>query len=95
MVEIHIEDYIKDPRRCVLEICNALEVPCPQDYVEECYQKAYRNVSRSRDLIEWEPVILRRIQERMKEFPFFRGSDCNTCCIIIILKHTLAHPCCR
>ena len=71
--EIHIEDYIKDPRRCVLEICNALEVPCPQDYVEECYQKAYRNVSRSRDLIEWEPVILRRIQERMKEFPFFHG----------------------
>ncbi len=73
VVEIHIEDYIKDPRRCVLEICNALEVPCPQDYVEECYQKTYRNVSRSRDLIEWEPVILRRIQERMKEFPFFRG----------------------
>ena len=73
VVEIHIEDYIKDPRSCVLEICNALEVPCPQDYVEECYQKAYRNVSRSRDLIEWEPGILRRIQERMKEFPFFCG----------------------
>ncbi len=73
VVEIHIEDYIKDPRSCVLEICNALEVPCPQDYVEECYQKAYRNISRSRDLIEWEPVILRRIQEKMKEFPFFRG----------------------
>ena len=71
--EIHIEDYIKDPRSCVVEICNALEVPCPQDYVEECYQKAYRNVSRSRDLIEWEPVILQRIQERMKEFPFFQG----------------------
>ena len=52
---------------------DALEVPCPQDYVEECYQKVYGNVSRSRDLIEWEPVILRRIQERMKEFPFFRG----------------------
>ena len=73
VVEIHIEDYIKDPRRCVLEICNALEVPCPQDYVEGCYQKAYRNVSRSRDLIEWEPAILHIIQERMKEFPFFRG----------------------
>ena len=73
VVEIHIEDYIKDPRSCVLEICNALEVPCPQDYVEECYQKAYRNVSRSRDVIEWEPAILHRIQERMKEFPFFHG----------------------
>ena len=73
VVEIHIEDYIKDPRSCVLKICSALEVPCPQDYVEECYQKAYRNVSRSRDLIEWEPVILHRVQEGMKEFPFFRG----------------------
>ena len=73
VVEIHIEDYIKDPKSCVLEICNALEVQCPQDYVEECYQKAYRNVSRSRDLIEWEPATLHIIQERMKEFSFFRG----------------------
>ena len=73
VVEIHIEDYIKDPRSCVLKICSALEVPCPQDYVEECYQKAYRNVSRSRDLIEWEPGILHRIQERMKNFSFFHG----------------------
>ena len=73
VVEIHIEDYIKDPRSCVLKICSALEVPCPQDYVEECYQKAYKNVSRSRDLIEWEPTVLRGIQERMKEFSFFRG----------------------
>ena len=73
VVEIHIEDYIKDPRSCVLEICNALEVQCPQDFVEECYQKAYRNVSRSRDLIEWEPVTLHIYQERMKEFSFFHG----------------------
>ena len=32
-----------------------------------------KNVSRSRELIEWEPVILQRIQGRIREFPFFQG----------------------
>ena len=73
VVEIHIEDYIKDPKSAVLKICNGLGLPCPEDYVQECYNKAYRSVSRSRDLIEWEPEVINSIQENMKKLHFFHG----------------------
>ena len=73
VVEIHIEDYIKDPKTAILKICNGLGLPCPEDYVQECYNKAYRSVSRSRDLIEWEPEVIDSIQENMKKLHFFHG----------------------
>ena len=73
VVEIHIEDYIRDPKSAVLKICNGLGLPCPEDYVQECYNKAYRSVSRSRDLIEWEPEVINSIQENMKKLHFFHG----------------------
>ena len=73
VVEIHIEDYIKDPKSAVLKICKGLGLPCPEDYVEECYNKAYGSVSRTRDLIEWEPEVIESIQRNMKKIPFFHG----------------------
>ena len=73
VVEIHIEDYIRDPKSAVLKICNGLGLPCPEDYVQDCYNRAYRSVSRSRDLIEWEPEVINSIQENMKKLHFFHG----------------------
>ena len=73
VVEIHIEDYIKDPKSAVRKICNGLGLPCPADYVQECYNKAYGSVSRTRDLIEWEPEVIESIQTNMMKIPFFHG----------------------
>ena len=73
VILIHSEDYIRDPKSTVQKICKGLDLPCPQDYVEACYNKAYRTVSRSRDLIQWEPEIIDHIKIKMKEFPFFHG----------------------
>ena len=73
VVEIHIEDYIRDPKSTVLKICKGLGLPCPEDYVEECYNKAYGSVSRTRDLIEWEPEVIKSIQSNMQKIPFFHG----------------------
>ena len=73
VVEVHIEDFIDNPSKVIVELCHSLGVDCPQEYVEECTAKAYKNVSRSRDLISWSPSVLSFIDQKMTEYPFFEG----------------------
>ena len=73
IMEVHIEDYIEDPRSVIEELCHSLGVNCPRDYVEEFTEKAYKNVSRSRDLIKWSPHVLNLLDRQMKKYPFFNG----------------------
>ena len=72
-VEVHIEDFIDNPSKIIVELCHSLGVDCPQEYVEECTAKAYRNVSRTRDVISWSPSVLSFIDQKMTEYPFFEG----------------------
>ena len=73
VVEVHIEDFIDNPSKIIVELCHSLGVDYPQEYVEECTAKAYRNVSRSRDVISWSPSVLSFIDQKMTEYPFFEG----------------------
>lgn len=73
IMEIHIEDYIQSPPSVISELCKFLAVDCPQDYVDECSRKAFRKVSRSRDLIPWSPKMHDYIDRQMKKYPFFSG----------------------
>ena len=73
MLDIHIEDFIKDPKTSVTRLCSVLHVPCPQDYIESCYKKSYKNVIRTRDRIEWDPNIIKYISKHMTNYSFFQG----------------------
>ena len=73
MVEIHSEDYIKDPRTSLRKLCSDLGITCAGNYIEQCYKKTYRKVSRSRDDIEWDPAVLQYISKEMTKFAFFHG----------------------
>ena len=76
VIEIHIEDYIRDPKSSIRQMCKALGLPCPQDYIQECHDKAYKSVSRSRDLIEWtdSPVsLISMVRKCTAQFSFFHG----------------------
>ena len=73
VVEIPIEDFIQDPSRIVMKLCHSLGVECPQEYVDRVTAKAYKNVSRSRDLISWSPSVLTFIQQQIIKYPFFEG----------------------
>ena len=73
VVEMHIEDFIQDPSRIIMKLCHSLGVDCPQEYVDRVTAKAYKNVSRSRDLISWSPSSLTFIDQQMTKYPFFEG----------------------
>ena len=73
VLEIHIEDFIKDPKASVTRLCSVLDVPCPQDYIESCYKKSYKNVVRTRDRIDWNPDVMKYISQQMNKYSFFQG----------------------
>ena len=73
VVEIHIGRFTKYPREHITKICEALSIPCPARYIEACYEKVYKNISKSREIIEWDDNVVNKILETMKKFPFFSG----------------------
>ena len=71
VVEVHSEDFVADPRKIVRDICSTLSLPCPEEYVEACYEKAYKNSSKSRYHMEWSPDMLQYVANNMKNYSFF------------------------
>ena len=71
VVEIHSEDFVADTRKTVRSICSTLDLPCPEEYVEACYEKAFKNVSKSRYNMEWSPDMLQYVENNMKNYSFF------------------------
>ena len=78
VVEIHIENFIKNPREHINEICEALGVPCPMEYVEACTEKTFSNISYSRQIIVWDNDVVESILTRMKSYPFFSSYTLDT-----------------
>ena len=78
VVEIHIESFIRNPREHINEICEALGVPCPMEYVEACTEKTFSNISYSRQIIVWDNHVVESILTRMKSYPFFSSYAFDT-----------------
>ena len=73
VVHIHSEEFIKDPRRHVREMCRTLNVPCPPDYVQACDDKVYQKVSASHEIINCNKDIIEEARGLFKQIPSFSG----------------------
>ena len=71
-LEIHIEDLIRDPKVVIQRICYFLELECSEEYLQKCYDKTFKTLSRSRDLVVWTPGLLARVQREKEKYPFFQ-----------------------
>ena len=71
VLEIHNADFIADPKRVLRKACRFLEIDCPEDYLQMCYDKMYRSLSRTRLLVEWPQALIDRVLKQMEKFSFF------------------------
>lgn len=72
VLEIHNADFILDPKGTLRTMCNYLGVSCLEDYLKVCYDKTYRTLSRTRDLVVWTPKLIEEVSRRIQDFPFFQ-----------------------
>ena len=70
VLDIHSADFIKDPKHTLKSICTFLDLKCPEDYLQACYDKTYRSESRSRDVLVWDEQLIEDIDSKMKEYTF-------------------------
>ena len=73
VLEVHIEDFIQDPRNTLQRLCDFIEVECLEDYLQLCLKNAFSSVSRTRDLVVWPPELRAAIDREKQKYPFFRG----------------------
>lgn len=71
ILEVHLEDLIKDTHRVLLQICKFVGVPCTEEYMRSCLGKVYRHASRSRNLVVWPSGLRKQVEQAIKEIPFF------------------------
>ena len=72
LLEIHSEEFILDPKEVIQQICHFLEVECTEEYLQKCYEKTFRKLSRSRDLVEWPPDLVAAVQREIEQYRFFQ-----------------------
>ena len=71
VLEVYSEDFIEDPKGTMKKICDFLDLECWDDYLQQCYDKAYKSPSRTRNVVKWTSEILKYISRELKRYPFF------------------------
>ena len=54
------------------EIFKFLDVSTTEHYLDTCANKVFKNVSRSRDLLEWSQEDIEMVEMRMKKYDMLR-----------------------
>ena len=73
VLELRSEDIVRDSKGTLQTVCKALQVSCPEDYLQICHNKAFKHVSRSRDCVVWTPELHSTVQTYINKFPYFKG----------------------
>lgn len=71
ILEIHHADHVKYPKDTVQQICDFLDVECSQTYLQECDDKTYKQLSKTRELVVWNLKASGLVKRIIKKFPVF------------------------
>ena len=77
LLRIYSEDFVRDPKAVMSEVCRFLRQQCTIDYLQQCAEKAFKTISKSRYLVEWDPAIVSFIEELTRTFSFFNRYSFN------------------
>ena len=80
VLELHNCDMVKDAASFVQKLCDFLEVDCGTDYIEMCAEKAFKNISRSRDYMHWPQEVIDMVEKQKQNYPFFDRYSFNGSC---------------
>ena len=77
LLEIYTEDFLVNPKPVIRSICTFLKLDCPEEYVQQCDDKTYKKISRTRDRVLWPSDLLKWIEHSMKKYEFLKGYSFN------------------
>jgi hypothetical protein len=63
------EEFIEDTQSCLAQICDVLQLPITDDYLDDCAEVVFDRPSRSRKKVSYSEAQLDQIRTRMASFP--------------------------
>ena len=69
---VYCEDLIAHPVETISNICQFLNLDCSTQYLQNCAENTFKNVSTTRNLVEWDTSGLELLQREIMQFPFFK-----------------------
>lgn len=72
VIEVHNADFIGDPKGTMRRVCNMLEITCLEEYLQMCAAKVFREVSKSRHLVQWRPDLVKLVAKKIQDFEHLR-----------------------
>ena len=70
VLEVHISDFISDPRATLRRIFEFLEVDTSEHYLELCAGKVFKSTSQTRELMFWPPSLKHVVEEKIRSYEF-------------------------
>ncbi|MDY7020341.1 MAG: sulfotransferase [Cyanobacteriota bacterium] len=71
--ELRQEDFIRDPKGQLRNLCLWLGVETSSSYLEDCASIVFDSPHKSRHKIEWSEDLKQEVESKMRLFPFFDG----------------------
>jgi len=70
VIDLYLDDLIARPEATLTELLEFLGLPAGPDYLRSCADLVADRPSRTRDRVDWDPGIERRILREMRDYPF-------------------------
>lgn len=72
VMNVYHESFIDDPQASLRGILKFLDLPVPQDYIQDCSRAVYREPHRTRNELSWPGDLKERIAAGIREVDFLR-----------------------
>ena len=72
VLQVHLTDLVTNPRRELQRMCDFLEVECMEEFLVNCENTLFKELSKSRTSIDWTDEQKRTIENHLKNIPFLR-----------------------
>lgn len=78
VLDIHYEDFIKEPQAQLRQICCWLGVETSLDYLTDCQKVVYKSPRKSRHKIQWTDELKQQVQSKIKAVPYLERYTFNS-----------------
>lgn len=73
LYSVRYEDFVCSPSDQLTDLCNFLGTEANDGYLESCTRIIKNAPERTRDLIEWKPEWIERVEEKIDQYDFLEG----------------------
>jgi hypothetical protein len=77
ILNLRLEDLTADTTENLRVLCGFVGLDSPEDYLDACSKIVFPSARRTRDQEDWEPALIKEVEERMAPLEFLDGYSFN------------------